>query len=64
MLPYEHPKRIMKTVSMAPVLPADLSNRYIFRHAAVKKPAAIQTPRALLVTIGELLKEKKVNMPE
>jgi RNA-directed DNA polymerase len=64
MLPYEHPKRILKTISMAPILPPELAKRYSFKHAAVQAPPAVHAKSALHVTIGELIESKQENEPE
>jgi group II intron reverse transcriptase/maturase len=62
MLPYDHPKRILKTISIAPLLPPELAMRYSAPKASRLRPAKTgrqaPTTGALHVTIQELLKSK------
>lgn len=63
-LPYNHPKRILKTVSMAPVLPPELAKRYLTIQAAHRPRSTTSEKGALHVTIGELLRSKGESMSE
>jgi group II intron reverse transcriptase/maturase len=62
MLPYDHPKRILKAISMAPLLPPELAIRYSAPEAGRIQPAKTgrkaRAAGTLHVTIQELLKSK------
>jgi group II intron reverse transcriptase/maturase len=55
MLPYEHPKRIAKTLSIAPALPPELAKQYLYKHALAQSPATVQAEGLLRVTLAELV---------